>query len=116
MWLITPFGFYSVVAKSGDKQDGLLTIRSRVKSDLEAHRELVPSVGPSTESKQTDYRYRAKAKAKDIAMGFGSMIEKIDYSNFKDKVAEAQGDFRASLYGKVWNSLYELQENETAAS
>ena len=49
-------------------------------------------------------------------MGFGSMIEKIDYSNFKDKVAEAQGDFRASLYGKVWNSLYELQENETAAS
>ena len=67
-------------------------------------------------SEQTDYRYRAKAKAKDVAIGFASMVEKIDYSNFKDKVAEAQGDFRASLYGEVWNSLYELQENEVGTS
>jgi hypothetical protein len=44
------------------------------------------------------------------------MVEKIDYSNFKGKVAETQGDFRATLYGEVWNSLYELQENEAAAS
>ena len=43
------------------------------------------------------------------------MIENIDYSNFKDKVAEAQGDFRAVVNGEVWNSLYELQENEAAA-
>ena len=116
MWLVTPFGFYSVVAKTGDLRDGLLTIRSRVRSDLEALREYVPSLGPIAESKQTDYRYRAKAKAKDIAIGFGSMVEKIDYSDFKDKVAEAQGDFRASVYGEVWNSLYELQENEATAS
>jgi hypothetical protein len=101
MWLITPFGFYSVVAKSGDKQDGLLTIRSRVKSDLEALREYVPSLGPIAESNETDYRYRAKAKAKDVAIAFGSMIEKIDYSNFKDKVAETQSDFRASVYGEL---------------
>jgi hypothetical protein len=73
-------------------------------------------LGPVAESDETDYRYRAKAKAKDVAIGFGSMIENIDYSNFKDKVAEAQGDFRASLYGEVWNSLYELQENEVATS
>jgi hypothetical protein len=44
------------------------------------------------------------------------MIENINYSNFKDKVAEAQGDFRAGVYGEVWNSLYELQENEVAAA
>jgi hypothetical protein len=44
------------------------------------------------------------------------MIENIDYSNFKDEVAEAQGDFRASVYGEVWSSLYELQGNEAAAS
>ena len=44
------------------------------------------------------------------------MVEKINYSNFKDKVAKTQGDFRASVYGEVWNSLYELQENEAAAS
>jgi hypothetical protein len=107
--------FNSVVAKSGDQHDGLLTIRSRVRSDLEALKEFVPSLGPITESEETDYRYRAKAKAKDVAIGFGSMIENIDYSNFKDKVAEAQGDFRAVVYGEVWNSLYELQANEAAA-
>ena len=38
-------------------------------------------------------------------MADASMIENIDYSNFKDKVAEAQGDFRAGVYGEVWNSL-----------
>jgi hypothetical protein len=116
MWLITPFGFYSVVAKTGDQHGGLLTIRSRVRSDLEALKKYVPSLGPIAKSKQTDYRYRAKAKAKDVAIGFASMVENIDYSNFKDKVAETQGDFRASVYGHVWNSLYELQENEAAAS
>ena len=113
MWLFTPFGFYSVGAKSGDLHDGLLTIRSRVRSDLEALKEFVPSLGPIAESDETDYRYRAKAKAKDVAIGFGSMIENIDYSNFKDKVAEAQGDFRGSSgaskcrrdYQRLWPSL-----------
>ena len=38
-------------------------------------------------------------------MADASMIENIDYSNFKDKVAEAQGDFRAGVYGEVSNSL-----------
>ena len=38
-------------------------------------------------------------------MADASMIENIDYSNFKDKVAEPQGDFRAGVYGEVWNSL-----------
>jgi hypothetical protein len=33
-----------------------------------------------------------------------------------DEVAEAQGDFRASVYGEVWSSLYELQGNRAAAS
>jgi hypothetical protein len=70
----------------------------------------------SAESAQTDYRYRAQGKAKDIALGFASMVENIDYSNFKDEVAETQGDFRANVYGQVWNTLYELQENEAAAS
>jgi hypothetical protein len=35
---------------------------------------------------------------KDVALGFARMVENIDYSNFKDKVAETQGDFRAGVY------------------
>jgi hypothetical protein len=35
MWLLTNLGFFSIVQKSDDKSAGSLTIRSRVKSDLE---------------------------------------------------------------------------------
>ena len=36
MWLITNFGFFSVVKKSEDLKSDSLTIRSRAKGDLES--------------------------------------------------------------------------------
>src|SRR5690242_11051608 len=61
MWLITPTGFFSIVCKSGDMEAGTLTIRARVKSDLQALRhEALPSLGAITENEGTDYPYRAK--------------------------------------------------------
>jgi hypothetical protein len=33
----------------------------------------------------------------------------IDYSNFKDNVAKAQGKGRAKAYSKVWQALWDLQ-------
>src|SRR5258708_3463048 len=36
MRLITPTGFFSIVCKPGDMEAGTLTIRARVKSDLQA--------------------------------------------------------------------------------
>ena len=39
MWLITNFGFFSVVEKPDDPKLGTLTVRSRVLEDLESVKE-----------------------------------------------------------------------------
>ena len=39
MWLMTPSGFFSIVQKPEDEQAGTLTIRARVRGDLERLRE-----------------------------------------------------------------------------
>jgi hypothetical protein len=46
VWLITPLGFFSVVREPDDIGAGSLTIRARVKSDLEALRKhYLPDLG-----------------------------------------------------------------------
>jgi hypothetical protein len=35
----------------------------------------------------------------------------IDYSNFKNTVAQEQGYERAHVYGDVWSVLYDLQRS-----
>jgi len=111
MWLITPLGFFSIVCKPGDEEQGTLTIRGRVKSDLGALREnFLPSLGAITEGAGTDYRYRAKAQRDDIGKALAQMVQQLDYENVKNEVAHRQGKYRASVYSKVWEVLYNLQE------
>ena len=38
MWLITPTGFFSIVQKPTDAQANTLTVRARVRQDLETLR------------------------------------------------------------------------------
>lgn len=112
MWLITPLGFYSVVCKPNDMESGTLTIRARVKSDLEALRqECLPSLGAISEDTGTDYRFRAKATRDEVGEAIATLVQKIDYENFKDGVADKQGQYRAEVYHKVWNVLFSLQRS-----
>jgi len=104
-------GFFSIVCKPGDEEQGTLTVRSRVKSDLEAlGKNFLPSLGAIVERAGTDYRYRAKAQRGDIGKALALMVQQLDYGNFKNEVAHRQGKYRASVYGKVWEVLYNLQE------
>jgi 8-oxo-dGTP pyrophosphatase MutT (NUDIX family) len=115
MWLITPTGFFSIVCKPGDKQAGMLTIRARVKSDLQALRDqCLPSLGTITENEGTDYPYRAKAKRGQVATALAQMVQQLDYDNFKNEVAKKQGHQRAKAYHEVWDVLYDL-EKKTAS-
>ena len=117
MWLITPIGFFSIVCKPGDEEQGTLTVRSRVKSDLEALRKnFLPSLGAIVEGAGTDYRYRAKARRDDIGKALAQMVQQLDYENFKNEVVHKQGKYRANVYAKVWNVLYELQEGSVDLS
>ncbi len=62
MWLMTSLGFFSIVCKADDIGSDTLTIRSRVRTDLESLRkQYLPSLGDIVENAGTDYRFRAKA-------------------------------------------------------
>lgn len=114
MWLITPIGFFSIVRKPDDQRTGTLTVRARVRGDLEALRELyLPGLGRIEESHETDYRFRAKAPRSEVSAAMARLIDDLDYSNFKSEVGKQQGNARAKLYGSVWSSLYKLQTDPT---
>lgn len=110
MWIITPMGFFSVVRKPGDEAAGMLTVRARVRGDLDAPREqFLPSLGPTQESAVNDYRFRAVAPQADVAAAMARMVEAIDYDNFKDEVARRKGTAWAHQYHNVWVALLPLQ-------
>ena len=112
MWLITPQGFFSIVQKPQDAAAGTLTVRARVRRDLDGLRDtLLPELGPTLAHAGTDYRYRATAPASSVARAMATMVEQLDYPNFKNAVATSQGSRRAELYHEVWSSLYQLQDN-----
>lgn len=110
MWLITPVGFFSVVQKASDVAADTLTVRARVRGDLEVLREqYLPNLGEVQESKTNDYRFRAVAPRADVASAMANMVNHLQYSNFKNQVAKVQGSARANLYHDVWDVLYRLQ-------
>ncbi|MGC4397629.1 hypothetical protein [Hydrogenophaga sp. T2] len=111
MWLITPIGFFSVVRKPTDIKNKTLTVRARVRSDLEAlQAQYLAELGPIQESSVNDYRFRAVAPQDTVAAAMARLAETLDYSNFKDAVKQRQGAARAHLYHGVWDVLYRLQQ------
>lgn len=107
MWLFLPFGFYSVVQKPGETD---LTVRTRVRDDLDVLRERCPALGETVVGAGTDYPYRARVSHDDFAQAMHEITAGIDYSNFKNEVADVAGYERASTYGRVWSSLYGLED------
>jgi len=117
MWLITPIGFFSIVEKPTDKGRDTLTVRARVRSDLEALRNAyIPVLGEIKESPNNDYRFRAVAPRADVAAAAASLIADLCYSNFKSEVAKRQGVKREQLYHDVWHVLYDLQSGKFEAT
>jgi len=115
MWLMTPVGFFSVVRKPTDIKNKTLTVRARVRSDLEAlQAQYLPELGPIQESPVNDYRFRAVAPQAAVAQAMARLVEDLEYANFKDEVAKRQGPARSHLYHDVWSVLYRLQKQPAA--
>ncbi len=113
MWLISDVGFFSIVRKSGDDAGDMLTIRARVRGDLERLRQrYLPSMGPIVEGGGTDYRFRARALRREVGQAVAAMVGAIDYRNFKDRIASVQGSGRAHRYAAVWADLAGLEEED----
>ena len=113
MWIFTPFGFFSIVQKTHDASDQL-TIRGRVRGDLENLVSHLPSASAIREDPNADYRFRITADKDDIAYLMARLVVDLDYDNFKNQVAKEQGYERAACYGDVWATLYALQMGEAA--
>ncbi len=108
MWLFTNIGFFSVVRKPGSAG---LTVRARVRADLDRLRErYLPELGPTQAKGGTDYRWRATVTHSALAAAMGRIVMDLHYANFKMEVAARQGHDRAHRYGKVWEVLYDLPE------
>lgn len=102
MWLITPIGFFCIVQKSADTNSDTLTVRSRVRADLERLRDqYLPLLGPIQEGGGTDYKFRAQAPRAEVAAAMTRLAEALDDSNFKAEVGVQQGHERTQLYGEV---------------
>jgi hypothetical protein len=110
MWLFTPFGFFSIVQKPGDPS---LTIRARVREDLDALRErYLPSLSATIAKAGTDYPWRATATHEATGEAMAALVRDLDYGNFKSEVAKLQGQVRATAYHQVWDVLYQLPKSE----
>lgn len=114
MWLMTNFGFFSVVKKSDDEQ---LTVRSRTRGDLDRLRaHYLPQLGPNLAHAGTDYPWRALVDKAALSEAMKRISDDIDYGNFKDEVALTLGRDRAKRYGAVWSALSVLQEDQLESS
>ena len=101
-----PNGLFQHRAEAERCAAGTLTVRARVRSDLEVLQAAVlPGLGPITESKTTHYRFRTIAPQALVEAAMAKLTAQLDYSNFKNQVAKVQGSKRAH----IWEVLNRMQ-------
>lgn len=103
MWLMTTFGYYSVVQKAKTKD---LTVRARVSADLDRLRDrYLPGLSPTKATPDADYAYRATVTHHELAEAMTKIVADLSYDNFKSEVGRTQGHDRAHVYSEVWSVL-----------
>lgn len=113
MWIFMRDGFVSVV-KAEDRVDGMLMIRSRSKVHLAQCFPLLKDCIETT--KDRDYRFRTYCHKDFFAHFMGQQIRDIDYTNFKNSVAEQHPKkgilktlYKRALTG-IWYEMLVFQE------
>lgn len=107
MWLYTVVGFFSVIQKPGDS---VVTIRARIRSDLERFKQLyLPDMSEITETPTADYGFRGTASHAAFADALYHISQEIDYPNFKNAISERDSRERAKIYEKIWAASLELR-------
>jgi hypothetical protein len=123
MWLFTKHGFYSAVcARTGDGRQGQppdpnrIMVRARVREHLNGLKDRFPDLLGHCEIKEsvgTDYAFRIFVEKQAWSHMVKSLVDDIDYDNFKSEVARHQGSsgaaYEHSLHA-VWSIMYRLQD------
>lgn len=101
MWLMTKYGFYSIV----EKKSGEFHVRARERKDIENIVEHVSlPKARIIESDSNDYAYRLIVQKADVLSILRFLGETVDYSNFKDTIDQTN-DQKHKPYHKVWAVL-----------
>lgn len=109
MWIMTDFGFFSVVRTPHCGKEGTLTVRGRVRSDLEALRKRhLPGSTQVSEQKKADYRYSFEVSGAEFGEALGRIVRELDYDDFKSAVEKKQGWIRHDIYEQVRSILRQL--------
>lgn len=101
MWIFLNNAFYSIVDYSNGKGPNLM-VRARFKGDINRTFADVKEV----HLPGRDYAWRAEVPRATVAKAMHDAVMNIDYSNFKDSVAE---DWRHDAYADVWQVMYSEQ-------
>jgi hypothetical protein len=102
MWIALNNSFLSIVRKQ--PCDKFLTVRARVDGDIErVFPDAKVQVGGGT-----DYKFRARVGQKAVADAIAKQITSINYSNFKNSVAE---DDRHDAYFGIWRAMMAMQRS-----
>ena len=112
MWIMTTTGYYSIVEKPWDTEEHALTVRARMRDDIDAAYNAIPAeerIGEIEEDDRSDYRFRFRAYRIAVANWMLSNVLDIKNDNFKNEVKQTQGADRAAVYGRCWNELYDMQ-------
>jgi hypothetical protein len=109
MWLATTIGFYSVAAHREKK--GVYVVHARTRKDAENVAKMFNV--PVEENKEADYRFRVYLNRKQLDTLMNSLIEGIDYSDFKSRVKkDPEQCKKMDVYHKIWLLFSEFQEEE----
>ncbi len=108
MWIASKLGFFSIVAHRD--QPGQVMIRARIKGDLENLLADVWPKPPIFDTPVADYRFRVIMPKLDASFLISDLVASIDYSNFKDTVADQPDQLdKLPAYSSLWGNLRRLQ-------
>lgn len=110
MWVLTPFGFFSIVAHRDRPK--MLLVRARDEGDLKALVRKLPAPRPRIQrTPGADYLFRVAVSREALSDLLAYELESMTYPNFKNEVAVRQGPKRAEVYHRLWRELLELQRS-----
>ncbi len=115
MWILIPGWFLSIVVKPDDTPD-TLTVRARVREDLDRFRDVAAKLGhepvdPTMRSGVgTDYQHRQLWPRAAVAAVLAHEAMTTEVGNFKDAVKGVLGWARARAYSRVWGVLFDLED------
>jgi hypothetical protein len=109
MWLMTRYGFFSIVCAHDEKgrpHKTLMMIRARNKEHLKRLQKFDARFEQIVETGNTDYPYRIIAERDAVVPLAARLMDDVDYSNFKKAAAAPTGAPGDAAYHAFLHSVW----------